>query len=446
MLLRAEWVVPVSRPPIRDGAVLVEGPLIEAVGPYEAVKKEAGRDDVLDLGQAIIMPGLVNAHSHVVYTVLRGLEDDLTLFGWLGACIIGPSELLSERDFLWSARLGCLEAVRAGITCLADAAPFGSVVLRAMAESGLRGLVFREVFEGEEAGGALESALREIEEMEKAAPERIKIGISPHSPYANPPGFLRSVAEAARERELPVSLHLAETKAEYEFFTEGKGELTAIADALGLRLPKAIGKTPTEYLAELELLGPDVLLAHCIHLTGRDVELIARSGSSVAHCPKSNAKLGSGIAKVPELLSAGVKVGLGTDSAASNNVLDMFEEMRMAVFLQRASRTDAPVLTAEDALHMATLGGAEALGLNGLIGSLEPGKRADLVAVRLHEGLLPIYGPVSALVFCANRSDVVLTMVDGEALFLDGRFTKLDAERIIGECRSIGERLAEELC
>ncbi|HDI01324.1 MAG TPA: hypothetical protein ENF78_02725, partial [Candidatus Bathyarchaeota archaeon] len=170
------------------------------------------------------------------------------------------------------------------------------------------------------------------------------------------------------------------------------------------------------------------------------------SGSAVAHCPKSNAKLGSGIARIPEMVSAGIKVGLGTDSAASNNVLDMFEEMRMAIFLQRASRSSAPVLTAEDVLYMATLGGARALGLGDAIGSLEPGKRADVIAIKLHEGLLPTYSPTSTLVYCASRSDVVLSMVNGEVLFLDGRFTKVDAERVLGECSLIGERIAENIC
>ena len=447
MLLRAEWVVPVSSEPIRNGAVLVEGSTITAVGPYEEVGKQAGREECLDLGSAIIMPGFVDAHSHVMYTVLRGLEDDQTLFGWLGACILGPSEVLSERDFLWSARLGCLEAIRAGITCLADSTPLGLTTTRALSEFGLRGVVFKEVFQGE--GGAsdvLEEALREIEEMATEDPEHLRAGISPHAPYSNPPGFIKATAELARERGLPISIHLAETKAELEFFLKGKGEIASISEVLGLNLPGALGKTPTEYLSELKALGEDVLLAHCIHLLDRDVKLIASSGSSVAHCPKSNAKLGSGIAKVPELLSSGVKVGLGTDSVASNNVMDMFEEMRMAIFLQRALREDAPVLTAQDVLYMATLGGAEALGLGDAVGSLEPGKKADLIAVELREGLLPTYDPISTLVYCASRSDVVLSMVDGEVLFLRGRFTKVDAGRVLRECTSIGERLAEELC
>ena len=447
MLLRAEWVVPISGEPIRDGAVLTEGTDIVAVGPFEAIKKQASGDELLDLGRAIIMPGLVNAHSHVVYTVFRGLEDNMTLFGWLGACILGPSELLSKDDFLWSARLGCLEALRAGITCLADAAPLGRAVARAMSELGLRGIVFKEVFQGEgDVDSVLQAALREVRDIAREGHGLVRAGISPHAPYSNPPAFLKATLELAREEGLPISLHLAETKEELEFFLEGKGELATIADVLGLKVPRAVGKTPTEYLAKLGALGSDVLLAHCVHLLDQDIKLIADSGSAVAHCPKSNAKLGSGIARIPEMVSAGIKVGLGTDSAASNNVLDMFEEMRMAIFLQRASRSSAPVLTAEDVLYMATLGGARALGLGDAIGSLEPGKRADVIAIKLHEGLLPTYSPTSTLVYCASRSDVVLSMVNGEVLFLDGRFTKVDAERVLGECSLIGERIAENIC
>ncbi len=446
MLLRAEWVVPISRPPIRDGAVLVEGDRIEAVGPYDELRHHAGCDELLDLGKAIILPGLVNAHSHVCYTVLRGIEDDATLFAWLASGILGPAELLDERDFLWSARLGCLEALRAGITCLADNTPYGPEVARAMAEAGLRGVVYQEVFQGElEAEEALELALKAVEAMKRASQSSVRAGLSPHSPYANPPELLKLVAETAREERLPIAIHLAETKAEFNYFTGGGGELATVSETLGIKLPPSLGKTPAEYLADLGLLGPNVLLAHCVYLADSDASLLAETGSPVAHCPKSNAKLGSGITKVPELLSAGVTVGLGTDSAASNNVLDMFEEMRMAIFLQRASRATAPVLTAEQVLRMATLSGAEALGIAGQVGSLEPGKKADLVAVGLREGLLPTYEPISTLVYCASRADVVLTMVGGRVLYHDGRFMTLDAERIIEECSAIGERLAEEL-
>ncbi|HDI01428.1 MAG TPA: hypothetical protein ENF78_03275, partial [Candidatus Bathyarchaeota archaeon] len=317
LLLRAEWVVPISGEPIRDGAVLTEGTDIVAVGPFEAIKKQASGDELLDLGRAIIMPGLVNAHSHVVYTVFRGLEDNMTLFGWLGACILGPSELLSKDDFLWSARLGCLEALRAGITCLADAAPLGRAVARAMSELGLRGIVFKEVFQGEgDVDSVLQAALREVRDIAREGHGLVRAGISPHAPYSNPPAFLKATLELAREEGLPISLHLAETKEELELFLERKGELATIADVLGLKVPRAVGKTPTEYLAKLGALGSDVLLAHCVHLLDQDIKLIADSGSAVAHCPKSNAKLGSGIARIPEMVSAGIKVGLGTDSAA----------------------------------------------------------------------------------------------------------------------------------
>ena len=446
MILRGEWVVPVSRPPIRDGAVLVDDRAITAVGPYEEVRRQAGRGcDVLDFGRAIIMPGLVNSHTHLMLTVLRGVEDDLTLFPWLASGVLGPEEALDDRDFYFSALLGCLEATRSGTTCLADACP-RDVGLRAMAEAGLRGTAYLEVFEGERSPEeAVEEALKSALRVAEEAPERVRVGVSPHSPYANSRETLELLAMGAREEGLPICLHLAETKAEFEFFLEGSGELALVAEELGLRVRGGLGKTPTRYLHELGLLGPDVLLAHAIYLTEEDMSLIAGAGSPVAHCPKSNAKLGSGVARVPEMLSSGVKVSLGTDSAASNNKLDMFEEMRAAVLVQRAVRADAPILTAEEALRMATLGGAEALGLSDLVGSLEPGKRADVTVVELREGLLPTYDPISTIVYCADGSDVVFTMVDGEILYERGRFYKLDAERVLDACRRIGEKLAEEL-
>ena len=446
MLIRAEWVVPVAEPPIRDGAVLVEGDAITAVGPFERVRQLAGRDEVLDLGPAVLLPGLIDAHSHVGLTVLRGLEDDATLFAWMASAVLAPMELMDERDLLWSARLGCLEAIRAGITCLADCTPTSHLVARALSEAGLRGVVYQEVFQGgREPEEALESTLKRLEEAERCSSGLVRLGLSPHSPYANPPELLKLVAQVAHERGLPLALHLAETKAEVEYFTRGTGELAMISEALGLRLPKAIGKTPAQYLADLGLSGPETLLAHCVHLSDRDIALLAELRAPVVHCPKSNAKLGSGIARVPEMLSSGLTVALGTDSAASNNVLDMFEEMRMAIFLQRASRASAPVLRAGQALEMATAAGAKALGLADLVGTLKPGRKADLVAVRLREGLLPTYDPVSTLVYCASRADVVLTMVNGRVLYKDGQFTTLDAERVLKECVAIGERLAEEL-
>jgi len=446
LLLRARWVVPVSEPPIRDGGVLVEGSTITAVGPYDDVKSWAGRGcDIIDFGEAIIMPGLINAHTHLMLTVLRGLEDDMTLFPWIASCVLGPEELLSERDFYYSALLGCLEALRSGTTCLADACP-RDVGLRAMAEAGLRGVAYLEVFEGELGPReAVEEALETASKMGEKAPERVRVGISPHSPYVNSPEMLRLLAEETREAGLPIALHLAETKAELEFFLRGSGELALVAQELGLKAPRGVGKTPTRYLHELGLLGPDVLLAHAIYLTDDDMSLIAEAGSPVAHCPKSNAKLGSGIARIPEMLASGIKLSLGTDSAASNNKLDIFEEMRAAIFIQRAKRADAPVLTAEEVLHMATLGGAEALGLGDLVGSLEPSKKADIVVVELHEGLVPTYDPISTLVYCASGSDVVFVMVDGDVLFERGRFYKLDASRVLSACQEIGERLAEEL-
>jgi len=446
VLLRAEWVVPISRPPVRDGAVLVEGSTITAVGPYEEVRRLAGRGcDFRDFGRAIIMPGLVNAHTHLMLTVLRGIEDDLTLFPWLASGVLGPEELLDERDFYYSALLGCLEAVRSGTTCLADACT-RDVGLRAMAEAGLRGTAYLEVFElGTSPEEAVEKGLRAVARMAREAPERVRAGISPHSPYANSRETVELLTERAREEGLPICLHLAETKAELEFFLEGTGELGLVARELGLRARGGLGKTPTQYLHELGLLGADVLLAHAVHLTDEDITLIAEAGSPVAHCPKSNAKLGSGVARVPEMLASGVKVSLGTDSAASNNKLDMFEEMRAAVLVQRATRADAPVLTADDVLRMATLGGAEALGLGNSVGSLEPGKKADIIVVGLHEGLVPVYNPISTLVYCASGSDVVFTMVDGEVLYERGRFYGLDAERILSTCRDIEEKLAEGL-
>ena len=446
MLLKAEWVVPVSEPPIRNGAVLVEGSDISAVGSYDDVRRQAGRAcDIMDFGEAIIIPGLVNAHTHLMLTVLRGVEDDMTLFPWMASGVLGPEEILDDRDFYFSALLGCLEALRSGTTCLADACP-RDVGLKAMAEAGLRGIAYLEVFEGELGPEeTVENALKIVHRMLKRAPERVGVGISPHSPYANSREMLELLAEEARERGLLMALHLAETKAELEFFLEGSGELALAIQELGLRAPGGLGKTPTGYLHELGLLGPDVLLAHAIYLTDEDVSIIAEAGSPVAHCPKSNAKLGSGVAKIPEMLSSGVRISLGTDSAASNNKLDMFEEMRAAVLIQRAMRADAPVLTAEDVFRMATLGGAEALGLGDVIGSLEPGKKADITVVELHEGLVPTYDPISTLVFCASGSDVVFTMVEGEILYERGHFYKLDVKQIMSACREIGEKLAEEL-
>lgn len=435
LILASKWVLPITSPPIYDGAVLVRGNTIASVGKRKETVKDNPHEDVRDFGEAVLLPGFVNAHTHLEITAFRGIEDDLPLLPWITDAINKAEKNLDHEDFVISTSLGCLEALKSGITCVANAgtrqARGGSFM--AIVDSGLRGVFYQELWDGfkRDPDEVLEEVLSLVKEMQRSGSKRVEVGISPHSPYSVSKELFKLINKTSLKMGLPLCTHLAESNEEVKFLMHGSSEIADFWRKEGVKW-KAPRLTPVQYLDKLGVLNSNVLAAHCVHLTNEDIKILAKRRVAVAHCPKSNAKLGDGIAPVPKLIDAGIRVGLGTDSTASNNVLDMFEEMRFAIFIQRALHQTAPLLNAKQVLEMATIEGAKALGMESEIGSLERGKKADVIAVALGGAhTTPLYDPTSTLVYCAHQIDVTFVMVDGKIVVDDSEVKTLDEQKIL---------------
>jgi 5-methylthioadenosine/S-adenosylhomocysteine deaminase len=394
-------VLPLDGPPIRGGYVDHDGGRITAVGE--------GRAD-RHFDEAAILPGFVNAHSHLEYANYAGFGDAEPFGPWI-ATHVERKQRLRPEDMLAIARLGVVDSLRSGITTTADYA-FSGAAATAADDLGLRAIVYLEVF-------ALDPREAERQWIAKRAlvseSQRVAIGISPHAPYTC------SIAtyEWCLSLGVPVGTHLAESANETEWLVHGSGPLQGIAPML----VAATGRRPVQTLEPV--LGPDLLCAHCVEVEPADVALLADRGVPVAHCPRSNALLGCGIAPLTLMLDAGVDVGLGTDSPASTPSFDMFEEMRTAVAMARARDRRAAALPASRALELATTGAARALRMDDRVGTLTPGKRADLTVVSLAGSPYhPVEDPAAAVVFGGSPERVLETIVDGQT-----RYRKEDEDR-----------------
>ncbi|MDB4911980.1 MAG: amidohydrolase [Gemmatimonadetes bacterium] len=404
----ARWVLPISSPPIRDGTVVELGGRIVYVGP----RADAPDGEDRDLGDCALIPGLINAHTHLELTVFRGLLEDLSFREWIARLQGAKVAVMTPERFLDSARWGIAEGVRAGITSYADTCDSG-VVLQAMRERGVRGIMYQEVFSPSADPAAVrEAAARLAEKLalhDAFETELQQVGVSPHAPYTVSDPLFALVARSGRR----IAVHIAESEAEHRFVCEGEG---AFADALRARgfsvAPRA--SSPIALLARLGVLDARPLLIHCVRVTDTDIAAIAGSGSTVAHCPISNAKLGHGVAPVLEMLDAGIAVGLGSDSMAANNRMHLLEESRAAVLAQRVRNSRFDALAAPRALELATLGGARALELQDRVGSLEVGKEADLAAFDLSAlaGTADA-DPAAALVFALGAEPAKFVAVAG---------------------------------
>lgn len=426
-VLRARWVVPVEGDPIADGALAVgrDGRIV-GVGPAPSVACPAG-GEVLDLGEAAVLPGLVNVHAHPELTLLRGAIEDRPFPEWIRALVEHKYQRLSQEACRASTLLGVAETIAAGVTTLAapDDAGFLAEI---MARARLRGVVYREVFGPDPRGwrDAFALARERVAEIRAHQTDLVRVGVSPHAPYTVSEPLLRALAEWAAGEGLPLSIHVAESEAEDRFVREGAGGFADAHRARGIPV-QAHGLSPVELLERTGILETRPLLAHCVRVDEKDVARAAGAGAAVAHCPVSNAKLGHGVAPVASMLAAGIRVGLGSDSAASNNRVDILEEARVAGLLQRALGRSPDILPPATLLRTATLGGAEALGLADRTGSLRPGKDADVTVVRL-TGLhtRPVRDPIATLIHSVRASDVILTVVRGEVLYRFGELTTLD--------------------
>ena len=405
MILSADWVLPIDGPPIERGAVAI-GPdgRIDAVGPAA----DLGDGERFD--GAVILPAFVNAHSHLEYAVYVGFGDGLAFGPWLDTHIRRKRQIgLPEMEAI--ARVGAAQCLASGIGTVGDAS-FSGAAATACAELGLRGIVYLEVF-GRGVDEIADRFERTRERLEGTLPDDVRLGISPHAPYT----CSTELYAACFELGLPVATHLAESADEQAWLRGEGGTWEQYADLL---VPP-LGTTGIRSLAANGLLDGRVVGAHCVHVDDEEIALLAEHDVAVAHCPRSNGYLGCGVAPLRPLLDAGLRVGIGTDSPASTPSFDMFDELRAAVVGARAREQRPDALTAAEALELATLGGARALGLDAEIGSLAPGKQADLTVVSLAgTPYVPWEDPAAAVVLGGSPERVTATLVAGTSRYRRG--------------------------
>ncbi|MFE1800170.1 amidohydrolase [Streptomyces sp. NPDC059517] len=413
---------------VPDGAVAVRDGEIVEVGPAEELRARYADAEALDASGCLVLPGLVNAHTHLAMTLLRGRADDVTLQGFLERVIRWESELLSPENVATAIRVAIAESVRAGVTSALDMYWFHEAAEQVAHEAGWRlhtGPTFMDVpdpADGIAYEDRLAWARRDL--TGRTARPGTRPVLFAHSAYTLSPEQLTEIAALAREFGALLHIHAAENATEVA------------------TVEVRYGKRPVELLDSLGLLGPDLLLAHTVDLTGAEIAALARTGTSVAHCPVSNLKLGCGIAPVPRLLSAGVTVGLGTDGAVSSNTLDVLRSLGLAALVHKAGG-DPTAVGAEQAVRMATIEGARALGLDAQLGSLEAGKRADLIVLDLGgPHLAPRHDPWSTLAYAARAEDVRDTVVDGRVLMRGRTLTTLDEGAALAELAALVSRSA----
>lgn len=407
---------------IEDAAVAVTNGRITALGPREQLAAAFRPAGTIALGPAVLIPGLVNAHTHVAMSFFRGLADDLPLMEWLTKHIFPREQRLTAEIVELGSLLGCAEMIRTGTTAFADMYLLEDAVMAAVDTSGLRCQAGEVLFSfPSPAYGTAEEglALVEAQAARWQGHERIRVAVMPHAVYTTTPQLMEDCRDLARERGLMLHIHLAETPSETE---------TCLSQH---------GKRPLAYCRDLDLLGPDVSIAHAVDLTDEELDVLAASGAHVAHNPRSNMKLASGVAPVPGMLARGMLPGLGTDGAASNNGLNMFGEMSACALLHKVHSNDPTVLPAQTVLDAATRGGAASLNWPEL-GRLVEGGPADMVALDLRSpNLQPLYNLVSHLVYAASGHELRLSMVGGKVLYQDGDWTTLDYPLLLKEAQKL---------
>jgi 5-methylthioadenosine/S-adenosylhomocysteine deaminase len=417
LAIDARWVIPVepAGAVLEHHTVVVDDGRIAAVLPSDAVAPAFAPDARVSLRDHVLIPGLVNLHTHAAMTLMRGLADDRPLMTWLKEHIWPAEQRHVSPEFVYDGTLlAAAEMLRGGVTCANDMYFFPDAAARAFLDAGMRaslGLIAIE-FPSAYAADAEDYLTKGLAVRDRLGHEPLlSFCMAPHAPYTVGDATFRRIATLAEELDLPVHVHLHETDGE-------------IAESLGQH-----GRRPLERLESLGLLTERLIAVHAVHLTASEIAALARAGSSIAHCPSSNLKLASGFAPLAALLASGLNVGLGTDGAASNNRLDMFQEMRTAALLAKGVAGNAEVVPACDALRLATLGGARALGLDAGIGSIVPGKWADLAAVTL--GALetqPCYDPLSHLVYVCGREHVTDVWVGGQRVVAGRTLTRVDPQ------------------
>ncbi|HUR40568.1 MAG TPA: TRZ/ATZ family hydrolase [Verrucomicrobiae bacterium] len=429
LLVLPRWIVPVEPAAVvlEEHALVVRDGRIVDLLPADFARQAYSARETLELPQHVVMPGLVNIHTHAAMSLLRGLADDLPLMDWLQGHIWPAEGAHVSRQFCEDGvALACAEFIRGGITCFNDMYMFPDATAAVASAHGLRASVGLIVLDFPTAwaqpGEYLHKGL-ELHDKLKGDP-LVRTVFAPHAPYTVSDGPLREVRKYATELSIPIHMHVHETAGEVEMAVN------------------QTGKRPWQRLKELGLVGPDLIAVHMTQLTDAEVSDCAEHGVSIAHCPESNLKLASGFCPVDKLLKAGVNVALGTDGAASNNDLDLLGEMRTAALLAKGVSGDARAVAGHEALHMATLAGAKAIGLDAEIGSLAKGKAADFIAVDLGEvATQPLYNVISQIVYASSRHNVTDVFVAGRGLLRNRAFTGVDEPAVIARAQEWRQKI-----
>lgn len=428
ILIRA-MVLPMTGPDVfyPQGEITVEDDRILTVGIQGTAPTGFVPDRVLDLPNDVVMPGLINTHTHAAMTLLRSYADDLPLMPWLNEKVWPFEEKLTDEDIYWGTALAICEMIRSGTTTMLDMYASMDQVGNAVLKAGTRAVLSRGLIgNGPNGEKAFQENIDLVRLYHDAGEGRIKVMFGPHAPYTCSGEYLRKVKAEADRMGVGIHIHVAETQDEINIIKE------------------QYGKTPVQWLDELGIFGGHVVAAHCVHLTSEDMEILNRNHVCVAHNPESNMKLNSGTAPVTQLRAKGVVVGLGTDGASSNNNLDLFGEMRSAAFQQKL-HVDSTALSAYEVLEMATVGGAQTLGI-GDIGMLAPGFKADLITVDLDQPhFYPRFSIPAHLAYVAHAGDVRSVMVDGKIVMDERKIITMDVREVCQEAEIRAKRIASAL-
>jgi cytosine/adenosine deaminase-related metal-dependent hydrolase len=430
---------------IRDGAIAIENDRIVAVDKTQEVKRKHRADTRIHAKGKVVLPGLVDCHIHLAQALIRGCADDVDLIPWLRDYVWRLQGRFTPEDGATSAALCIAEMLKSGTTCFLESMihhRYGfDGIAQVVDRAGIRACLSKlfmdltgyaeqesimdpEMIEKPEA--CIEETLAMHKKWKGAAQGRIQVWWGARTPGAVSPELYRRVAVLAQEHHMRITMHLAEVKADLDYTT------------------KQFRQKPAEFARSVGMLGKHVVLAHGVWFSPAEYPILASTGTHVCHCPASNAKLASGIAKIPEMLQAGVNICLGCDGGPSNNSYDMFREMFLAAIINKARTLNPLTIPAETVIEMATINGAKALGLQAEIGSLEPGKKADLILVDTHRlNLTPTYNPVSNLVYAANGGNVDTTIVNGQVVVSEGRLQTLDEDEVIAHAQEAGARLLD---
>ncbi|HKL75763.1 MAG TPA: amidohydrolase family protein [Halanaerobiales bacterium] len=411
---------------IKNGYIIINNGIIEKINKMKEIQQENKKqfDKIIDAEDKVAIPGLINTHTHSSMTLLRGYADDLPLKEWLETKIWPFESRLRKDDFYWGTKLAILEMIKTGTTTFSDMYFSMDEIAKAVKETGIRAVLSEGLIEENDGEKGLQNSIRFAKEWNNKANGRIKTMLAPHSPYTCSREYLKRIVNKADEIGVPIHTHLAETENEVKITKE------------------KYGKSPTKFLEDVNFFSVPILAAHCIYLDESDMEILAENNVGVAHNPLSNMKLGSGIANITKLIDKGINIGLGTDGVASNNNLDLFEEAKIAAYLQKVDKKDPSLINTNDLLKMLTINGAKVLGIDNL-GKLKEKYIADLVLLDINKSsyFYPHHNNLSNIFYSSNSNSVNTVIIDGKVVLEDGNLLTMEENKVFQEV----ERRASEL-